>query len=82
MLLRVTLIGALALTLVTSGPVPFQGKENVYSYRVSVGKEADQLFNQGFILDLNLVARRRSDSSFLIRVSKSHARLASIYKSY
>ena len=68
-MIRSALLGALALFVVAStGPVPFQGKENVFKYTVSIGKEAGQTFKNGFTIDSDVVVRKRSDSTYFIKV--------------
>lgn len=65
------LLGALAfLAIANSGPVPFQGKENVFKYTVSIGKEVGQTFKNGFTIDSDVVVRKRSDSTYFIKVSR------------
>lgn len=69
MIRPVLLLGAVSLfAIASSGPVPFQGKENVFKYTVSIGKDNAQTFKQGFTIDSDVVVRKRSDSTFFIKV--------------
>lgn len=70
MIRPVALFSAIALVAVVScGPVPFQGKENVFKYTVTIGKEVGQGFKNGFTIDSDVVVRKRSDGTFFIKVS-------------
>ena len=73
--MRVALPLALAVTLlivpsfVSSGPLAgYTGSENVYAYKVTVGKESESQLHQGFVLDMKVLVRRRSDNTYNIRV--------------
>ena len=57
------------LAAVHAGPVPFQGKENVFKYTVSVGKETAQTYRSGFTIDSDVVVRKRSDATYFVKVS-------------
>lgn len=69
MIRPVFLLSAVTLfTFASTGPVPFQGKENVFKYTVSIGKDNAQTFKNGFTIDSDVVVRKRSDSTFFIKV--------------
>lgn len=68
-MIRQALLGVLTLIAIAStGPVPFQGKENVFKYTISIGKETAQTFKNGFTIDSDVVVRKRSDSTYFIKV--------------
>lgn len=65
--------GLLVVGLVAAayaGPVAFKGRENVFDYSVTVGREVDDSgFQQGFVIQTKVIARARADGSWNLRVS-------------
>ena len=59
---------AALVCLAAAGPVPFQGKENVFKYTISIGKETAQAFKNGLTIDTDVTVRKRSDASYFIKV--------------
>ena len=48
---------------------PIDGKENVFDYQISVGKETASLFKPGFIIDTKVIVRKHSDNTYNLQVS-------------
>lgn len=51
-----------------AGPIPTQGKENVFNYQISIGKEDGPTFKQGYIIDTKAIVRKKPDSTYSIQV--------------
>jgi hypothetical protein len=67
--LALGLLGAVLFLSVFSRSAPISGKENVFNYQVSIGKEAGTSFKQGFIIDTKVIVRRHADNTFNLQVS-------------
>ena len=54
---------------VSTKSAPIDGKENVFDYQISVGKETGNLFKPGFIIDTKVIVRRHLDNTYNLQVS-------------
>jgi len=57
-----------------AGPIPTQGKENVFNYQISVGKEDGPTFKQGYIIDTKVIVRKKPDSTYNIQITDVEVR--------
>ena len=62
--------GVLLLSVSTKSAL-IDGKENVYDYQISVGKETGNLFKPGFTIDTKVIVKRNSDNIYNLQVSIS-----------
>ena len=62
------LAGVLLLSVFVRS-APIEGKENVFDYQISVGKETGGLFKPGFIIDTKVIVRKHSDNTYNLQVS-------------
>ena len=65
------LLAGVLLLSVSARSTPIDGKENVFDYQISVGKETGRLFKPGFIIDTKAIVRRHSDNTYNFQVSIS-----------
>jgi len=74
-MLRIGLLGAVAFLAVFTRSAPVSGKENVFNYQISVGKEASgSVFKQGFVIDTKVVVRKRTDNTYNLEITDVEVR--------
>ena len=62
------LAGVLLLSVFVRS-APIDGKENVFDYQISVGKETGSIFKPGFTIDTKVIVRKHSDNTYNLQVS-------------
>ena len=63
------LLAGVLLLSVSTKSAPIDGKENVFDYQISVGKETGNLFKPGFIIDTKVIVRKHSDNTYNLQVN-------------
>ena len=62
------LLASVLLVSALTRSATIDGKQNVFDYKISVGKDAGS-FKQGFIIETKVIVRRHSDNTYNLQVS-------------